>query len=69
MTLRDYGADIACPECRTQVHITPKQLQSELQIAFICARCGSEVIHENAVARDIADRMETIRRGLGKIRI
>jgi hypothetical protein len=67
--MRDYGAEIACPECGQLHYISPRKLQADLQIIFICARCATEVIHENAVAQGIAARMGTIRRELSKIKI
>jgi predicted RNA-binding Zn-ribbon protein involved in translation (DUF1610 family) len=40
-----------------------------LEIVFTCSKCGTEVVHENAVAREIADHFETIKNGLRRIRI
>jgi predicted RNA-binding Zn-ribbon protein involved in translation (DUF1610 family) len=67
--MRDYGAEIACPKCGQLHYISPRKLQSELQVAFNCVSCGTEVIHENLVAQGIAARMATIRKELGKIKV
>jgi hypothetical protein len=67
--MRDYGAEIACPKCGLLHYISPRKLQSDLQIAFNCVSCGTEVVHENLVAQGIAARMATIRRELGKIKV
>jgi hypothetical protein len=67
--MRDYGAEIACPKCGQLHYISPRKLQSDLQIVFGCVSCGTEVVHENAVAQGIAARMATIRKELGKIKV
>jgi predicted RNA-binding Zn-ribbon protein involved in translation (DUF1610 family) len=67
--MRDYGAEIACPKCGQLHYISPRKLQSDLQIAFNCVSCGTEVVHENLVAQGIAARMATIRKELGKIKV
>lgn len=69
MASRDYGADIACPHCGSKVHITPRQLQTELEIIFTCPACGADVVHENDVAREIAIQMETIGRRVARLKI
>jgi hypothetical protein len=40
MRMRDYGGDIPCPECGQKHHISPRQLQGDLQIEFTCARAA-----------------------------
>jgi transcription elongation factor Elf1 len=67
--MRDYGAEIACSNCGQHHYISPRKLQSDLQIVFSCERCGTEVVQENAVAQGIAARMATIRKELGKIKV
>jgi transcription elongation factor Elf1 len=67
--MRDYGAEIACPKCGQLHYISPRKLQSDLQITFNCVSCGTEVVHENLVAQGIAARMATIRKELGKIKV
>jgi uncharacterized Zn finger protein (UPF0148 family) len=59
--MRDYGGDISCPICGRHHHITPRQLQSMVQIVFVCNGCGTEVVHENTVAQDIATKIEDLR--------
>jgi hypothetical protein len=67
--MRDYGAEIACPKCGQLHYISPRRLQSDLQVVFSCSSCATEVVHENAVAQGIAARMATIRRELSKIKV
>ncbi|MDB5397387.1 MAG: hypothetical protein JWM91_4893 [Rhodospirillales bacterium] len=67
--MKDYGADFPCPECGAKHHATPRQLQTDLQIAFICARCGHHVVAENAVANKIFGEMDAIKSGLEKIKV
>jgi hypothetical protein len=67
--MRDYGAEIACPKCGQLHYISPRRLQSDLRIAFMCSSCATEVVHENPVAQAIAARMATIKRELSKIKI
>jgi transcription elongation factor Elf1 len=67
--MRDYGGDISCPMCGHLHHITPRQLQADLEVAFTCRRCGTEVVHENQIAWDIAEHFETIKRNLRRIRV
>ncbi len=67
--MRDYGGDIPCPECGQKHHISPRQLQGDLQIEFTCARCGADVIADNDVAGAIVKKMDLIKRGLGKIKV
>lgn len=67
--MRHYGGNIPCANCGNKHYVEPKQLQAELQIFFICKVCGMEVLHANAIAREIADHFETIRYGLSKLRI
>jgi len=67
--VRDYGTTIPCPKCGQPHYATPRQLQTDLQITFTCPGCGTEVVHENPTAQDIAAGMRAIRNGLGKIRI
>jgi DNA-directed RNA polymerase subunit RPC12/RpoP len=67
--MRDYGAKISCPICGHLHYITPKQLQADLEITYTCSNCGTEVMHANAVAAAIAEQFDTIRKGLGKIRV
>jgi len=50
-------------------YVSPRKLQAELQIVFNCSSCGTETVHENAVAQGIAARMLTIRRELSKIKV
>jgi hypothetical protein len=44
-------------------------LQTELEVAFTCGRCGADVVYENPVAWEIAQHFETIRIGLSRMRI
>jgi predicted RNA-binding Zn-ribbon protein involved in translation (DUF1610 family) len=67
--MRDYGGNIPCPTCGHRHHITPRQLQADLEIAFVCPNCGVSVRHENAVAYAIAEHFETIKLGLRRIKI
>jgi transcription elongation factor Elf1 len=67
--MRDYGGDIACPVCGHNHHVTPRQLQADLEITFTCSNCGTETLHENPVAWEIAEHFETIKYGLRRIRI
>jgi hypothetical protein len=67
--MRDYGAELACPKCGQLHYISPRRLQADLRIAFICSSCATEVVHENTVAQGIAARMATIRKELGKIKV
>ncbi len=67
--MRDYGGDISCPACGALHHITPRQLQWDLEIEFICAYCGADVVHENRIAWAIAEHFETIKYNLSRIRI
>ncbi|HEX4507603.1 MAG TPA: hypothetical protein VH722_17885 [Alphaproteobacteria bacterium] len=50
-------------------HITPRQLQAELEVAFTCGYCGTEVVHENQIAWAIAEHFETIKYNLTRLRI
>jgi hypothetical protein len=65
--MRDYGADISCPTCGQEYHLTPRRLQADLEIVFLCQNCGTEVVQDNPVAREIADHFETIKHGLRRI--
>jgi transcription elongation factor Elf1 len=67
--MRDYGGDIPCPTRGHPHHVTPRQLQADLEITFTCSECGHEVEHENAVAREIAEHFETIKVGLRRLKI
>jgi DNA-directed RNA polymerase subunit RPC12/RpoP len=67
--MKDYGALIPCPECGAKHHVTPRQLQTELQFVFGCTQCGRTVTHDNEVAIKIYDEMYAIREGLGRIKI
>ena len=67
--MKDYGAQIPCPECGGLHHITPRQLQAETQIGFTCIHCGHQVVVDNAVAIKIHHDMVAIRQGLGRIKI
>ena len=67
--MRDYGRDIPCPSCGHLHHVTPRQLQVDLQIVFTGSDRGTEVVHENAIAREIAEHFETIKNGLRRLRI
>jgi DNA-directed RNA polymerase subunit RPC12/RpoP len=67
--MRDYGGEISCPMCGHKHHVTPRQLQTEIQIVFHCANCGTDVTHENSVAREIAAGMNAIRASLEKLNI
>lgn len=67
--MKDYGAQIPCPECGTKHQVTPKQLQIELQLVFTCTHCGLLVTCDNAVAIKIFDEMHAIKEGLSKIKI
>jgi transcription elongation factor Elf1 len=67
--MRDYGGDIPCPACGHLHHVTPRQLQADLEITFTCSECGHEVVHENAVAWEIAEHFETIKVGLRRLKI
>jgi transcription elongation factor Elf1 len=67
--MRDYGGDISCPMCGHLHHITPRQLQADLEVAFTCSHCGTEVVHENRIAWDIAEHFETIKGNLRRIRV
>ncbi len=67
--MRDYGGDISCPTCGQLHHITPRQLQADLEVAFTCGYCGNDVVHENAVAWQIAEHFETIKSNLRRLRI
>jgi transcription elongation factor Elf1 len=67
--MRDYGGDISCPMCGQLHHITPRQLQGDLEVAFTCGYCGMEVVHQNEVAWAIARHFETIKYNLTRIRI
>jgi hypothetical protein len=50
-------------------HVTPRQLQGDLEIAFTCGYCGTEVVHQNEIAWQIAEHFETIKYNLRRIRI
>jgi transcription elongation factor Elf1 len=67
--MRDYGGDISCPSCGHLHHITPRQLQADLEVTFTCDRCGNEVVHENTVAWEIAEHFKTIKSNLRRLRI
>jgi uncharacterized Zn finger protein len=67
--MRDYGGDIPCRACGALHHVTPRVLQADLQIVFTCSNCGAEVVHENDVARGIAEHFQTIRVNLSRLRI
>jgi DNA-directed RNA polymerase subunit RPC12/RpoP len=67
--MRDYGGDISCPTCGHIHHVTPRQLQGDFQIVFICEHCGTEVVHDNKVAQEIAARIEGLRPGFEKLKI
>jgi hypothetical protein len=67
--MRDYGRDIPCPVCGALHHVSPRVLQADLQIVFICSNCSTEVVHENAVAREIAEHFATIRINLSRLKI
>ncbi len=67
--MRDYGGDISCPMCGRLHHITPRQLQWDLEVAFTCEWCGTEVVHQNEIAWAIAEHFETIKNNLRRIRI
>ena len=67
--MKDYGGDISCPTCGQPHHITPRQLQAELEVVFTCDYCGSEVVHANAIAWQIAEHFETIKYNLSRLRI
>lgn len=65
--MRDYGGNISCPICGHLHYITPRQLQSDLEITYTCSNCGTRAVHANIVVADIAQRFDTIRKGLWKI--
>ena len=67
--MRDYGGDISCPVCGLDHHISPRQLQADLEITFTCPGCGTEVVHDNKVAQEIAARIEGLRPGFEKLKI
>jgi len=67
--MKDYGGDISCPMCGHLHHITPRQLQADLEVAFICGYCGTEVVHENQIAWAIAEHFDTIKYNLTRLRI
>ena len=67
--MKDYGGDISCPMCGHKHHVTPRQLQADLEIAFTCGYCGTEVVHQNEVAWAIAEHFDTIKYNLQRIRI
>ena len=67
--MRDYGGDILCPSCGHLHHVSPRRLQADLQIVFSCSHCGTEVVHENVVARELAERFQTIRHNLSRLKI
>ena len=69
MASRDYGADIACPHCGSKVHLNPRQLQTEIEIAYVCPGCGAGIVYENEIAKAIAAQMESISRRVGKLKI
>jgi hypothetical protein len=65
--MRDYGKTIACPTCGQEHYVTPRRLQADLEIVFICSRCGAKVSQDNPVAREIAEHFETIKDGLRRM--
>jgi hypothetical protein len=67
--MKDYGGDIPCPLCGHQHHVTPKQLQCYLQILFVCSNCQTEVLHENAVAQEIADQVASMEWRVPRLKI
>ena len=67
--MRDYGGDISCPVCGHLHHITPRQLQADLEVTFTCGYCGAEVVHQNEIAWAIAEHFETIKYNLRRIRV
>ena len=69
MEIKDYGALIACPHCGSKHHINPRELQGCALILFRCSDCGTEVVHENEVAKKIAAVIATIRVGLSRMKI
>jgi predicted RNA-binding Zn-ribbon protein involved in translation (DUF1610 family) len=67
--MRDYGGDIPCPTCGALYHVSPRVLQGDLQIVFTCPSCGTDVVHDNDVAREIAEHFATIRINLSRLKI
>jgi DNA-directed RNA polymerase subunit RPC12/RpoP len=67
--MKDYGATLSCPRCGGKHHITPRQLQADAQVEFVCAQCGQRVVATNDVASKIFAEMDAIKEGLGRIKI
>ena len=67
--MKDYGGDISCPMCGHLHHITPRQLQADLEVAFTCDYCSADVVHENQIAWAIAEHFDTIKYNLTRLRI
>ena len=67
--MRDYGGTITCPNCGQSYTVTPRQLQYDLRIEFICGRCGEHTLLDNEIAIRIADHFDGIRRNLSKLRL
>ena len=67
--MRDYRGGIPCPSSGHLHHVSPRQLQADPQIVFTCSKCGAGVVHENEVAREIAEHFRTIKVNLSRLKI